>query len=158
VASAARSRARRLARRRALPAAVGAFLCLLLGPSAAQAEEVFTAQARAANATESTWIPAPTTPAAVCIVDTGVDLNPDTTNVIARLAVDGGDPGDVDTIGHHGTLMSMIASAPYNGFGMVGAAPSVKVVSVRAKLPGENGFYFSDVLKGIRICKQSRLT
>ncbi|MCW3004059.1 MAG: hypothetical protein JWQ20_3357, partial [Conexibacter sp.] len=109
---------------------------------------MFTSQAAASNATASTWIPAPTDPAAVCIVDTGVTPNDDTTNVVARLSVDGGDPGDVDAIGHHGTLMSMIASAPYNGFGMVGAAPSVKVVSVRAKRPGESGFYFSDVLKG----------
>ncbi|HEV7750567.1 MAG TPA: S8 family serine peptidase [Baekduia sp.] len=146
------------ARRRALPAAVAALLLWLLGaPGPAGAEEVFTSQAAAANATASTWIPAPSNPAAVCIVDTGVDPNPDTTNVIARLAVDGGDPGDVDTIGHHGTLMAMIASAPYNGWGMVGAAPSVKVVSVRAKRPGESGFYFSDVLKAVQLCSKARL-
>jgi hypothetical protein len=146
------------ARRRALPAAVAVLLGLLAAPGPAAAEEVFTSQAAAANATASTWIPAPANPAAVCIVDTGVDPNPDTTNVIARLSVDGGDPGDVDTIGHHGTLMAMIASAPYNGWGMVGAAPSVKVVSVRAKRPRESGFYFSDVLKGVQMCSKARLT
>jgi hypothetical protein len=145
------------ARRRALPAAVAVLLGLLAAPGPAAAEEVFTSQAAAANATASTWIPAPANPAAVCIVDTGVDPNPDTTNVIARFSVDGGDPGDIDTIGHHGTLMAMIASAPYNGWGMVGAAPSVNVVSVRAKRPGESGFYFSDVLKGMQVCSKARL-
>jgi subtilisin family serine protease len=148
-------------RRRALPAAVAALGALLLSGAlagTARAEEVFTSQAAGANALDSTWIPAPEHPAAVCVVDTGVTPNPDTTNVVARFAVDGGDPDDVDSIGHHGTLMAMIASAPYNGFGMVGAAPSVKVVSVRAKRPGETGFLFSDVLKGIRTCKQLRIT
>ena len=128
-----------------------------VGPSPAQAEEVFTSQAAAARATESTWIPAPARPAAVCIVDTGNDVNPDTSNVIARLATDGGDGGDLDTTGHHGTLMSMIASAPYNGFGMVGIAPSVKVVSVRATREG-GGYLFSDVLKGIQTCINNRIT
>jgi hypothetical protein len=146
-------------RRRALPAAVGVLASMFMffaaaGP--ARAEEVFTGQAAAANATDSTWIPAPANPAAVCIVDTGVTPNPDTTNVVARFAVDGGDPDDVDSVGHHGTLMAMIASAPYNGFGMVGAAPSVKVVSVRAKRPGESGFLFSDVLAGMQMCQKQR--
>jgi hypothetical protein len=146
-------------RRRALPAAVGVLASMFMffaaaGP--ARAEEVFTGQAAAANATDSTWIPAPANPAAVCIVDTGVTPNPDTTNVVARFAVDGGDPDDVDSVGHHGTLMAMVASAPYNGFGMVGAAQSVKVVSVRAKRPGESGFLFSDVLAGMQMCKKYR--
>jgi hypothetical protein len=140
--------------RRALPAAL---VALALAAPAAQAEEVFTSQAAAARATDSTWIPAPPKPAAVCIVDTGNDPNPDTTNVIARLSVDGGDGSDLDTTGHHGTLMSMIASAPYNGFGMVGVAPSVKVVSVRATRPGNGGgFAFSDVLAAITLCRKNQ--
>ena len=103
--------------------------------SSAFAEEVFTSQAAAANATDSTWIPAPAQRAAVCIVDTGNDPNPDTSNVVARLSVDG-EPGTDRSPDHHGTLMSMIAAAPYNGFGMVGAAPSIDVVSVRASRDG----------------------
>ncbi|HMJ35279.1 MAG TPA: S8 family serine peptidase [Baekduia sp.] len=146
-----------LLRRRALPAAVGGCALLLSWAlaSPAHAEEVFTSQSAAAHATDSTWIAAPARPAAVCIVDTGNDANPDTTNVIARLAVDGGDGSDLDTTGHHGTLMSMIASAPYNGFGMVGAAPSVKVVSVRATRPGNGGgFAFSDVITSLTLCRK----
>jgi Subtilase family len=88
----------------------------------------------------------------VCIVDTGVDLTPDTSSVVvARLAVDGGDGGDVDA-DSHGTLMTMVAAAPYNGWGMVGAAP-VRVVSVRAQRPNVDGFYFDDWRAGIQLCR-----
>jgi hypothetical protein len=147
-----------VARRRALPAAVGAALAavaltlVLAAPS--RAEEVFTSQAAAAHATDSTWIPAPPTKAAVCIIDTGNDPNPDTTNVIARLSVDNGDGLDRNP-GHHGTLMSMIASAPYNGFGMVGAAPSINVVSVRASRDGTT-FAGSDLGYAIQKCVNKR--
>jgi subtilisin family serine protease len=148
-------------RRRARPVAgccagLAAGVALCLGSAAdARAELVFTAQAAAANAMDSTWIPAPPQRAAVCIVDSGVDLNPDTTNVVARLAVnpsDGGGVGDVSTQ-KHGTMMAMIASAPYNGFGMVGAAPSVNVVSVRAMSPGSDDTVgLNDLLRGIQTC------
>jgi subtilisin len=120
----------------------------------ADAEEVFTSQAAAANAIDSTWIPAPPKPAALCIVDTGNDLNPDTSNVIARFSVDGGDPGDLSP-DHHGTLMSMIAAAPYNGFGMVGAAPSINIVSVRASRDGRT-FGGTDLAAAIKICTLKR--
>jgi hypothetical protein len=142
-------------RRRALLAA-GIALVALAPASSAQAEEVFTTQAAAAHATDSTWIPAPTPRAAVCIVDSGVDVNPDTANVVARLDVTGGDGSDVSTQ-KHGTLMAMIASAPYNGFGMVGAAPSINVVSVRAMRP-DSGDTFStaDFTAGITACTQER--
>lgn len=122
---------------------------LVVAPSA-HAEEVFTSQAAAANATDSTWIPAPPKRAALCIVDTGTDLNPDTSNVIARFSVDGGDPSDLSP-DHHGTLMTMIASAPYNGFGMVGAAPSINVVSVRASRDGRS-FGGTDLGLAIQRC------
>ncbi|HEY4096803.1 MAG TPA: S8 family serine peptidase [Baekduia sp.] len=128
---------------------------VLAAPSA-YAEEIFTSQAAAAGATDSTWIPAPAVPVAVCIVDTGNDANPDTTNVVARLAVDDGDGADLGAT-KHGTLMSMIAAAPYNQFGMVGIAPSIEVVSVRATRSGD-GFTFADVLKGIDACRLWRMT
>jgi hypothetical protein len=124
--------------------------------SSAFAEEVFTSQAAAANATDSTWIPAPTQRAAVCIVDTGNDPNPDTSNVVARLSVDG-EPGTDRSPDHHGTLMSMIAAAPYNGFGMVGAAPSINVVSVRASRDGVT-FGATDLAAGIQQCLTYRNT
>jgi hypothetical protein len=144
-----------LLRRRALPATVGG--CALLGllvAAPAQAEEVFTGQAAAANAIDSTWIPAPARRAAVCIVDTGNDVTPDTANVVARFATDGGSGGDVSSQ-KHGTLMSMIAAAPYDGFGMVGAAPSIDVVSVRATSDGE-GFEGNDLKAGIQLCVSYR--
>jgi hypothetical protein len=122
----------------------------------APAEEVFTSQAAAANATDSTWIPAPAQRAALCIVDTGNDPNPDTSNVIARLSVDG-EPGTDRSPDHHGTLMSMIAAAPYNGFGMVGAAPSINVVSVRASRDGVT-FGATDLAAGIQQCLTYRNT
>ncbi|MCW2985194.1 MAG: hypothetical protein JWR63_2764 [Conexibacter sp.] len=146
-------------RRRALPAAVGGLAAIALtlcAASPSSAEEVFTSQAAAAHATDSTWIPAPPTRAAVCIIDTGNDPNPDTTNVIARLSVDNGDGLDRNP-GHHGTLMSMIASAPYNGFGMVGAAPSINVVSVRASRDGTT-FAGSDLTIAIQKCRNFRTT
>jgi hypothetical protein len=131
-----------------------ALLAALLGAPSAQAEEVFTGQAAAANATDSTWIPAPAQPAAVCVIDTGNDPLPDTSNVTARFATDGGDGADLNP-GKHGTLMSMIASAPYDGFGMVGVAPSVKVVSVRAS---RDGLYFggTDLSTAMQLCVSKR--
>jgi hypothetical protein len=140
---------------RLLAALVTTVLSLMIA-SSAQAEEVFTSQAAAANATDSTWIPAPAQRAAVCIVDTGNDPNPDTTNVIARLSVDG-EPGTDRSPDHHGTLMSMIAAAPYNGFGMVGAAPSINVVSVRASRDGVT-FGGTDLAAAIQQCLAYRNT
>jgi hypothetical protein len=147
-----------------LPGRVGrAVLTLLLtaafitaATSSAPAEEVFTSQAAASNATDSTWIPAPPHRAAVCIVDTGTDTTPDTTNVIARFAMDDSDGSDISPI-KHGTLMSTIASAPKNNFGMVGAAPSINVVSVRAS---RDGITFSgiDVQAAVQLCITKRNT
>src|SRR3954452_5962023 len=103
-------------------------------PAAAEYKNV-TAQALAAHAE---WLPyappPPNEPAAVCLVDTGVDLNPDTApTVIDRIALDGGDPGD-QSPSKHGTQMAMVMGAPINDWGMVGFWPGVRIVSVRATL------------------------
>src|SRR5437763_9616949 len=139
---------------------LAAAFCVVVGLATAptaRAERVFTSQAVAADAVDIGWLEPPAQRAAVCLVDSGVDMNPDTANVIARLAVDGGDGGDVSSE-KHGTLMAMIASAPYDGFGMVGAAPSVNVVSVRAMSPGGGETYTSaDVTGAIRLCQKKRL-
>ncbi|MDX6702011.1 MAG: serine protease AprX, partial [Baekduia sp.] len=133
-------------------------LSALFAVPSAQAEEVFTGQAAAANATDSTWIAAPSQRVAVCIVDSGNDPNPDTANVVARFAVDGGSGGDVSDQ-NHGTLMSMIAAAPFDGFGMVGAAPSVNVVSVRAMSPHSyDTFGLADIVNGMQTCLNQRST
>jgi len=76
----------------------------------------------------------PIQPAGLCIIDSGLTLNPDLQPVVVdREALDGGDPGDVDPA-VHGTRMAMEAAAvPGNNWGMVGAAPgAVRIVSIRA--------------------------
>ena len=90
-----------------------------------------------AVADRGTWLPfapAPPQPGGICMIDSGVELNPDTQPVlIARETLDGGSPNDVSPI-KHGTLMAMEAAAPPNGWGMIGAAPTaVRIVSIRAE-------------------------
>lgn len=99
----------------------------------AAAEEV-AAQARADDGAWLSFAPPPAAPAGICLIDSGVDLTPDTTPVVLdRFALDGGDPGDVSPL-EHGTLMAMEAAAPANGWGMIGAAPNaVRIVSIRAE-------------------------
>ncbi len=99
------------------------------------------------------FAPPPATPVGVCIVDSGVNLNPDTeSTVIFRTALGEGNPGDVSE-DEHGTLMAMFASAPPNEWGMIGAAPTaVKIVSVRVAQPGETGEGLDYYPAGIREC------
>lgn len=105
-----------------------------VGASPVHAAEIAaTAQAVAAHAEWLPFAPAPATPAAVCLVDTGVNLNADVASVVTqRVALDGGTVDDVDGNVHHGTLMAMVAAAAINGQGMVGAAPQNRIVSVRS--------------------------
>ena len=118
-----------------------------------------TVQQAAANALFLQYAPAPPTTGVVCLVDSGVDPNPDTTPILAGsyalspntntedelAALDPPLPG-----GHpdgHGTYMAMIAAAPANGWGMVGFAPtSVRVYNLKALAAGQTTFAFSRVL------------
>src|SRR3954447_14777588 len=130
-------------------------LALLPAPPARAEYKTTTAQALAAHAE---WLPyappPPNGPAAVCLVDTGVDLNPDTaSNVIARIALDGGDPSDLSP-SKHGTQMAMVMGAPINDWGMVGAWPRVPIVSVRATGDGDERFSFAGYANGIRRCQE----
>ena len=141
--------------RRALAVALGG---LALGPAGALAAEgpAVTSQARGARAEALAYAPAPPSPGAVCLVDSGVDLVPDTSaNVIARVALDGGTPGDV-LAGKHGTLMAMVGGAPRNGWGMVGAWQHLRVASVRALPEGQDGFPFDNYRRGIYACRELR--
>src|SRR3954467_182294 len=129
-------------------------MALLTAPPAHAEYKTTTSQALAAHAE---WLPyaplPPHGPAAVCLVDTGVDLNPDTaSNVIARIALDGGDPSDLSP-SKHGTQMAMVMGAPINGWGMVGFWPGVRIVSVRAASPGQDQFGFAAYANGIRTCQ-----
>jgi hypothetical protein len=125
-----------------------------------------TVQAAAANALFEEYAPAPSTPGIVCLVDSGVDANPDTTPILAGsyalspgtntedelAALDPPLPG-----GHpdgHGTYMAMIAAAPVNGWGMVGVAPtSVRVYNVKALAAGQTTFSFAEYAVAISRCQ-----
>jgi hypothetical protein len=129
-------------------------------PTAAQAATpAVTAQAQAANAAFLAYAPAPASGAgALCLVDTGVHANPDTTpGLVSATALSSGSGEDVDPQGH-GTTMAMIAGAA--GVGMIGAWPQLKIVSVRATeepSPGQEAtFEFDDYAEGIEHCLQER--
>jgi hypothetical protein len=138
---------------------VAACAALAIPTSALTATPAVTAQAQAANAAFLAYAPAPASGAgALCLVDTGVHANPDTSSGLASAtALDGGSGEDVDPQGH-GTTMAMIAGAAGNG--MVGAWPQLKIVSVRATerpSPGqEPTFEFNDYAEGIQHCLQQQ--
>jgi hypothetical protein len=122
-----------LSRSRYFGTVIASLAIAVAGATPTLAEEL-PPQATADNGEWLPFAPAPAQPGGICLVDSGVNLNPDTEGqVIVREAVDGGTPGDVSPI-EHGTLMAMEAAAPPNGWGMIGAAPAaVRIVSVRAE-------------------------
>jgi hypothetical protein len=132
---------------------------LTLVASASAATPAVTAQAQAANAAFLAYAPAPASGVgAMCLVDTGVHRNPDTSpGLVSATALGGGSGEDVDPQGH-GTTMAMIAGAA--GVGMVGAWPQLKIVSVRATeepSPGqEPTFEFDDYAEGVEHCLQEQ--
>ena len=133
----------------------------LAAPAAAQAYETPSpaAQAIAANASFLTSMPAvaPASRPVVCVVDSGVDANDDTTpQLVGAASVYGGTTADVDP-DKHGTEMAMTAVAPANGWGMVGAFPGAGVYSVRAMQAGETGYAASAVNQAINKCRQAKV-
>jgi hypothetical protein len=117
----------------------------------AGAEVTATAQAQIANAGFLATAVPPGPAAGVCLVDTGVDVNPDTSHVVARLAVDGDDGTDGDPT-KHGTSMAMLMGAGPNGFGTIGLFPAVRVVSMRATAAGSEAITAAGVIDGIKRC------
>ena len=83
---------------------------------ATAAAPAVTAQAQQADAAFLAYAPPPADgPGALCLVDTGVNTNPDTApGLIGSYAIDNGITSDVDPDGH-GTLMAMIAGAAGTG-------------------------------------------
>jgi hypothetical protein len=130
---------------------------MLLLPTVARAETPITAQAVADNGAFLPYAPAPAQLAGMCLVDTGVNLNPDTEGVVVeRTALDGGSGDDVSPT-LHGTVLAMMAGAPANGWGMVGTAPhAIQIVSVRILEPGQTTFPFSAYITGINACLSVR--
>lgn len=125
-----------------------------------------TVQQAAADALFLQYAPAPPVPGVVCLVDSGVDPNPDISPILAgshalspntttedELAVlnpplPGGHPNG------HGTYMAMLAAAPANGWGMVGLAPSsVRVYNLKVLAAGQTTFAFSEYPAAISHCQ-----
>jgi hypothetical protein len=136
---------------------VAVVFALAATPAGAQAETVPAAQAMADDGAFLPYAPRPAQPAGLCLVDTGVKVNPDTeTAVVARTAIDHGSGNDVSPT-LHGTAMAMMAAAPINGWGMVGTAPgAIQIVSVRILEPEQTTFPFSSYAAGITECLQLR--
>jgi len=125
-----------------------------------------TVQQAAADALFLQYAPAPPVPGVICLVDSGVDPNPDTTPILAGSYALSPDTSTEDELaalnpplpgGHpdgHGTYMAMIAAAPANGWGMVGFAPtSVRIFNMKALAAGQTTFVFSEYASAISACQ-----
>src|SRR4051812_11270443 len=103
---------------------------------------------------------------AVCIVDSGVAVTPDTPAddpsgpILRRLATDGGSGEPQGTADEqlHGTRMAMAAVAPQNDWGTIGAWTGGRVVSVRAMVNGESTFRADAYRRGIDQCLYAATT
>ncbi len=126
-----------------------------------------TVQQDGADAQFLDYTPPPAAPGVVCLVDSGVDLNPDTTpTLVGSFALSSGTDTQDELArvnpplpgGHpdgHGTYMDMIMAAPRNGWGMVGIAPtSVRVLNVKALGAGQSTFPFAEYTSAIQYCEQ----
>ncbi|HEX3874201.1 MAG TPA: S8 family serine peptidase, partial [Solirubrobacteraceae bacterium] len=144
-----------------------ACLCWAAAPAGAEVGAPgATVQAIAADAQFLEYAPPPAAPGVVCLVDSGVDANPDTTPILAgSYALEPGtDTSDelsklnppIEPGNHadgHGTYMAMIMAAPLNSWGMVGIAPtSVRVFNVKALAAGQGTFSFGTYDYAINHC------
>jgi hypothetical protein len=90
----------------------------------------------------------------MCLIDTGVDPNPDTTPTLAyATALDGGTANDTDPEGH-GTLMAILAGG--QGHGLRGIWPQIKIVSIRAASTPASGqaptYQYENYVEGLQKC------
>jgi hypothetical protein len=144
-----------LGQTRLVAAAAAGALLLAAAPASAESPAV-TRQATTADGAFLDYAPPPPGGAgALCLVDTGVTANPDTTpGLVSATALDGGTGDDVDPRAH-GTIDAAIAGGSGQG-GLLGAWPQLKIVSVRstdAPSPGtEPTFEFNDYVRGIDRC------
>lgn len=118
-----------------------AFLFVLAGAAAhaAAAEVTVTEQARTLDAWFLTQAPSPPATARVCLVDRGTEITPDTQSTDRRWVWGDGPLGDLSPDGH-GTNLAQLVAAPANGWGIVGAAPQVGVVSVGVGVEQDAGW------------------
>ena len=148
------SAARQPARVTAMAVAVIWWATAICAPTFASELPFPTSQLQSDRGAFLPFVAPPSQPAAVCLIDSGVDVNPDTQPVLVdREALDGGDPGDVDPA-LHGTRMTMeAAAAAGNEWGMVGAAPTaVRIVSIRATSTTD-GLSFGAYKQAILLCE-----
>src|SRR3954469_6385688 len=153
-------------RRRSAATVVGvifAALAAIFAASAAADESAMpTAQAVAANADWVPYLDPPAKPAAVCLVDSGVDVTPDTPAdspdgpIVKRIALDGGPGTAANTTweGGHGTRMAFVGAAPANGWGAVGFWPGARIISIRAMPAESTGFRFNSYSQAIDLCNK----
>lgn len=136
-----------------------------MGAAAAAADESAwpTTQAVAYHAEWVPYLDPPPVHAAVCLVDTGVNVTPDTPAdspdgpIVKRLSLDGG-PGTAANStweGLHGTRMAFVGGAPINGWGTAGFWPGARIISIRAT--GSNGttFPFDYYSKALALCSKN---
>jgi hypothetical protein len=137
--------------------ACGAIVTTLLAFSPAIAGAVsppVTGQAATANAAFLAYAPPPADAKALCLVDTGVNATPDLApGLVSATALDGGIGSDVDPLAH-GTIDAAVAGGA--GYGVLGAWPQLKIVSIRGTdlpSPGQSPTYqYDDYVDGIRRC------
>jgi Subtilase family len=123
---------------------------------AGAASPPITRQAATANAAFLAYAPPPAAAKALCLVDSGVNATPDLApGLVSASALDGGTGNDVDPL-THGTIDAAVAGGA--GYGVLGAWPQLKIVSVRATdvpSPGQSPTYqYDDYVTGIRQCTQ----
>jgi hypothetical protein len=124
---------------------------------ASQGETTPTAQASADDGAFLSYAPPPAQRAGLCLVDTGVNTNPDTEGtVVDRVAIDGSSGADTSPT-EHGTVLAMMAAAPLNGWGTLGTAPgAIQLVSVGILEAGMTTVSFSAYSAGITGCLRVR--
>lgn len=140
----------------------GAVVLMAAWTPGARADEsaMPTTQARAYNAEWVPYLDPPEKPAAVCLVDSGVNITPDTPEdspegpIVKRLALDGG-PGTAAGSSWealHGTRMALVGAAPVNGWGAVGFWPGARIISIRAMPQGNTTFPFQIYADALFMC------
>jgi hypothetical protein len=143
-----------------LATSTASLVAFAVGAGTAVADDVPlpTAQAKAMHAEFLTQAPTPPTPGVTCVVDTGVNSNPDTdAAVIDRQTVYPGDGSDGDPDAHHGTYLAMNIAAPANGWGMIGIAPQTRVLSIRAIENRAHSFLSSAYRNALDQCVQAKV-
>ncbi|MDO8208944.1 S8/S53 family peptidase [Conexibacter sp. CPCC 206217] len=128
---------------------------LAMGVTTSAAETLSTSQTRDSAAQFLATAPPPPAVGSICLIDTGVDLTPDTSAVHARLSLWDDIVGDTSPT-HHGTVVAAMIGAPLNGWGIVGIWPvaGAHIVSIRANTAGGDEFSVSSYYQALQRCDE----